>query len=165
VQILYNDSPLQSNLCYFQIRRSIVLSGGAVVNTWQQLSDGPLLNTFGAIRSYCGLNSNPTVGQFVDALKNTIINAFALRGLCGTGCENGSVSVLDNLALGASSPNPSTNDGKETPDVPESFHVAQQVQKDMGAAVHAGDMEVFPVVHLYSEMSVWHQPISPMGGT
>jgi hypothetical protein len=117
-----------------------------VVNTWQQLSDGPLLNTFGAIRSYSGLNSNPNLGQFVDALKTTIINAFALRCLFGTGCENGSVSVLDNLASGASSPNPSTSHGKETLNVPESFHVAQQVQKDMGAAVNAGDLEVFPVV-------------------
>jgi hypothetical protein len=37
--------------------------------------------------------------------------------------------------------------GKETPDdVSESFHVAQQVQKDIGTAVHACDMEVFSVV-------------------
>jgi hypothetical protein len=44
----------------------------------------------------------------------------------------------------ASSPNLSTSHGKETSDdVPESFHVAQQVQKDTGAAVHAGDMGVF----------------------
>jgi hypothetical protein len=30
-------------------------------------------------------------------------------------------------------------------DVPESCHVAQQVQKDIGTAVHGGDMEVFSV--------------------
>jgi hypothetical protein len=29
-----------------------------------------------------------------------------------------------------------------------SFHVAQQVQKDIGATVHAGDIEVFSVVYV-----------------
>jgi hypothetical protein len=47
------------------------------------------------------------------------------------------------------SQNPSTNHGKEAPDdVPEGFHVAHQVQKDMGAAVLAGDMEVFSVAYV-----------------
>jgi hypothetical protein len=36
--------------------------------------------------------------------------------------------------------------GKETTDtVPESFHLTKQVQKDICAAVHAGDMEVLSV--------------------
>jgi hypothetical protein len=49
----------------------------------------------------------------------------------------------------AASRNPSTSHGKETPDdVPESFPVAQQVQKDTGAAVHAGDMEMFSVTYI-----------------
>jgi hypothetical protein len=35
--------------------------------------------------------------------------------------------------------NASTSHGKEThDDVPGNFHVAEQVQKDIGAAVHAG---------------------------
>jgi hypothetical protein len=35
---------------------------------------------------------------------------------------------------------------KESPDVvPESFLFVQQVQKDTGAAIHAGDMEMFSV--------------------
>jgi hypothetical protein len=38
---------------------------------------------FGAIRLYCGSNDNPTVGQFVDALKTSIINDPASSGLCG----------------------------------------------------------------------------------
>jgi hypothetical protein len=37
---------------------------------------------------------------------------------------------------------------KEAHDVPESFHIAQQVQKDIDAAVHAGDMEVFSVAYV-----------------
>jgi hypothetical protein len=47
-----------------------------------------------------------------------------------------------------SSPNPSTSRSKETLDVPKSFHVAQQEQKGTGAALHAGDMEVFSVAYV-----------------
>jgi hypothetical protein len=34
--------------------------------------------TFGDIYSYCGCNNNPTVGQFVNALKTSIVNGHAL---------------------------------------------------------------------------------------
>jgi hypothetical protein len=44
--------------------------------------------------------------------------------------------------------NPSTSCSKETRDVPESFCVVQQVQKDIGAAVHAGDGKVFSVAYV-----------------
>jgi hypothetical protein len=44
--------------------------------------DDPLVNTFGAIRSYCCLNNNQTVGQFVDAQKTNIINGLTFIGLC-----------------------------------------------------------------------------------
>jgi hypothetical protein len=64
-----------------------------------------------------------------------------------------SATLLDNLQSllrepDTSSPNPSTSRSKETLAVPESFHVAQQVQKHTGAAVHAGDMEVFSVAYI-----------------
>jgi hypothetical protein len=37
----------------------------------------------------------------------------------------------------------------DSPDfIPISFHVAEQVQKDIGAAAHAGDMEVFSVAYI-----------------
>jgi hypothetical protein len=45
----------------------------------------------------------------------------------------------------AASGNPSTSHGKETP---ESFPAAQHVQKDTGAAVHAGDMEGLSVAYV-----------------
>jgi hypothetical protein len=51
-------------------------------------------------------------------------------------------------------PNPSTSRSKETRDVPERFHVAQQVQKDIGAAVHAGDMEVFSVAYVSGSIAI-----------
>jgi len=37
----------------------------------QNLNQNPLENTFGVIRLHCGLNNNPTVGQFADALKTS----------------------------------------------------------------------------------------------
>jgi hypothetical protein len=56
--------------------------------------------------------------------------------ICGTICEDDNATILDNLQSllrepETSSPNPSTSHSKETRDVPESFHVAQQVQKDI----------------------------------
>ncbi|PNF26771.1 hypothetical protein B7P43_G18200, partial [Cryptotermes secundus] len=45
----------------------------------QNLNQDPLENTFGAIRLNCGSNNNPTGGQFVDALKTSIINGLALQ--------------------------------------------------------------------------------------
>jgi hypothetical protein len=125
---------------------------GAAVNTWQQLFDDPLVNTSGAICLYCGSNNNPTMGWFVDALKTSIINGLAFRGLCETNCENNGATLMDNIlsllrSPDASSPNSSTSLSKETLDhVPKSFHVVRQVQKDTGAEVH-GDVEVFPVAY------------------
>jgi hypothetical protein len=81
---------------------------------------------------YCGSNSNPTLGQFVDALKAVIIDGLAFRGLYETDCEDDGATLMDNLQslLGApvaSSPNLSTRHCKENPnDVSDSFHVAQQ---------------------------------------
>jgi hypothetical protein len=54
----------------------------------RNLNQDPLENTFRAIRPYCGSNNNPTVGQFVDALKTSIINGIAFRGLCETNCKD-----------------------------------------------------------------------------
>jgi hypothetical protein len=77
------------------------------------------MNTFGVIRLYCGSNDNPTVGQFVDVLKTSIISGLAFGGLCGTNCEDDDAAVLDilQLLLGApdvASRNPSTSHGKRT---------------------------------------------------
>jgi hypothetical protein len=63
----------------------------------QNLNQDPLENTFRAIRSYCGSNNNPTVGQFVDALKTSIISGLAFRDLGETNCEDDSATLLDNL--------------------------------------------------------------------
>jgi hypothetical protein len=65
-----------------------LLTIGAVQHVWGKVSEehklkfletrnlnqDALENTLGAIRLLCGSNSNPSVGQFVDALKTVIIN-------------------------------------------------------------------------------------------
>jgi hypothetical protein len=78
--------------------------------------------------------------------------------LHGTKCEDDGVTLLDNLQLllrepDTFSPNPSTSRSKQTRDVPEHFHVAQQVQKDIGAAVHTGDIEVFSVAYVIGSIA------------
>jgi hypothetical protein len=120
----------------------------------RNLNQDPLENTFGAIRLHCGSNNNPTVGQFVDALKTSIINGLAFRGLRGTNCEEDDTSVLDNLhsllrGPDASPSDPSTRHSRETPDnVGGSLHVAEQIQQAVGAAVRAGDMKMLSVAYV-----------------
>ncbi|PNF15720.1 hypothetical protein B7P43_G12478 [Cryptotermes secundus] len=120
----------------------------------QNLNQDPLENTFGAIRLNCGSNNNPTVGQFVNALKTSIISGLAFRGLGETNCEDDGATLLDNLqslfrAPETASRYPSTSHDKETPaGMPESFHVTQQVHMDMSPAVPAGEMEVFSVAYV-----------------
>jgi hypothetical protein len=60
------------------------------------LNEDPLENTFGVICLHCGSNNNPTVGQFVDALKTSIINGLAYTGLHDANCEGDDTELLDN---------------------------------------------------------------------
>ena len=83
-----------------------LISIGAVQHVWRKVSEehkfkflenrnlnqDALENTFGAIRLHCGSN-NPSVGQFVDALKTDIINGLAYRSLYGTNCEDDGASL------------------------------------------------------------------------
>jgi hypothetical protein len=86
---------------------------------------------------------------------SSIISGLAFRGLGETNCKDDGATYLDNLqsllTAPDASPHPSTSHGKETP---ESFHVAQQVQKDTGAAVHADDMEVFSVAYVSGSIAI-----------
>jgi hypothetical protein len=59
------------------VRRTVKEVGFKCLHTQNQNHD-PLENTLGDICSYCGCNSNPTVGQFVDDFKTSIINGLAL---------------------------------------------------------------------------------------
>jgi hypothetical protein len=63
----------------------------------QNLNQDPHKNIFGVIPFYCGSNSNPTVGEFVDVLKTSIINGLAFGGLYETNCEEDGGNFLNNL--------------------------------------------------------------------
>jgi hypothetical protein len=103
---------------------------------------------------YCGSNDNPTVGQFVDALKTSIINGLAFRGLQGTNCEDDGTTLLDDLrsflrASDASPPNPCTSHSRENPDdVSDSFYGLENVQQKVASDVCASDMEILSVVYV-----------------
>jgi len=136
----FNKPPLSQNGWLVNI--------GAVRHVWRRwkqagfkyletrnLNQDPLENTFGVIRLQCGSNNNPTVGQFVDALKTSIINDLAFRDLRNTNCEDDEAELLDNLhsfleESDASLPHPLKNHGTGTEGaVP--IHVAEQVQEEV----------------------------------
>ena len=95
----------------------------------RSLNQDPLENTLGVIRWHCGSNNNPTVGQFVDALKTNIINGLAYKGLHNANCEGDDTELLDNLhsllkESSASRPNLPTCHGSGS-------HTAEQVQQEV----------------------------------
>jgi len=47
--------------------------------------------------SKCGSNSNPNVGQLVNAQKSSIINGLAFRGLSNTNCKDDKTELVGNL--------------------------------------------------------------------
>jgi hypothetical protein len=125
-----------------------MVSIGAVRHVWRMLKQAafkypetrnvnqdPLENTFGVIRLHCGSNNNPTVGQFVDALKTNNINDLAFTDLRNTNCEGDKTELLDNLhsfleESDASLLHTSTNHGTRT-DGALPIHVAEQVQQEL----------------------------------
>jgi hypothetical protein len=90
----------------------------------------------------------------VDALKTSITNG--LTSLCGTNHKDENASCLDNLHSLLKGPDTSTSDPsishiRETTDnVNGSFHVAQQVQQEVCAAVCDGNMKMFSTAYVSS---------------
>jgi hypothetical protein len=128
----------------------------AACHVWRTVkkAGSPFENTLGVICFHCGSNSNPTVGQFVGALKTSIINGLAFSGLHGTKCEDDGTPLLDDLhsllkVSDASPPNSSTSHSRENPDdVYDSFHASEAVQQKVAAILCAGDIEVFSVAYI-----------------
>jgi len=58
----------------------------------RNLNQDALENTFGANHLHYGSNNNPSVGQFLDALKTVIINGLGYRSLYGTNCGDDGAS-------------------------------------------------------------------------
>jgi hypothetical protein len=114
----------------------------------QCLIQDPLEKSFGVIGLHCGSNNNRTVGQFVDALKTSIINGLACTGLHNANCE-GNDTELANLhsflkESHGSSPNPSTSHGRETlHDGLSRSCIAEQVQWEA-----CDDMNLFSVAYV-----------------
>ena len=138
---------------------------GAVQHVWRKvhkftfletrnLNQDALENTFGSIRLHCGSNNNPSIRQFVDALKTVIINGLAYRSLYGSNCEDDGASLLDKLhsfleSSNASSTSPSTSHDSETTDiVPDIFHIGKETQQGVSAAVRAYDVKMFSVAYV-----------------
>jgi len=141
---------------------------GAVQHVWRRVSEehkfkfletrnlnqDALKNTFGAIHLHCGSNSNPCVGQFVDALKTVIINGLAYRSQCCLNCEDDGASLLDKLhsflkPSNASSTSPSTSHDDETNgSVPDIVHIGKEAQRGVSAAVRACDVKKFSVAYV-----------------
>jgi hypothetical protein len=100
----------------------------------QNLNQDQLENTFGVIYLHCGSNNNPTMGQFADVLKTSIINGLSFGGLSNTNCGRDGTELLDNLhsfleESHVSVPHPSANRGTGTDDA-VTIHVAGQVQQE-----------------------------------
>jgi hypothetical protein len=113
----------------------------------RNLNQDALENTFGAILLHCGSNYNPTVGQFVDALKTVIINGLAYRGLVNPNCKDDGATLLENLhsflkPSSVFSPSPLTSHDRETTDdVPFIAH-GKKAQQEVHMAMSDGDMKV-----------------------
>ena len=76
--------------------RTLKSAGFYYLNT-QSLNQDPLENTFVVIHLHCDSNNNPTVAQFIDALKTGIINDLAYTGLRNANCGGDDTELLDNL--------------------------------------------------------------------
>ena len=120
----------------------------------QSLNQDPLENAFGVICLHHGSNDEPTVEQFVDALKTSIINGLAYTGLHNANCEGDDTELLDNLhsflkESCASLLNPSTSHSRETlHDGLCGSHIAEQVPWE----VNDVNMDLFSVAMLVASL-------------
>jgi len=105
---------------------------------------------FVVIHLHCGSFTNPTVGQFVDALKTSIISGLSYTGLQNAICDGDDIELLDNLysflqESRASPPNPSTSHCREAlHDGLSGSHFAEQVQQEENDV----DVGLFSVVYV-----------------
>ena len=119
----------------------------------RNLNQDALENTFDAIRLHCGSNNNPSVGQFVDALKTVIITGLPYRGLRDRSCEDDGATLLDNLhsflkPSCVSSSSPSVSHVRETTDDAPYVDDTKEVQKGECKAVRFCDMAALSVAYI-----------------
>lgn len=72
----------------------------------RSLNQDPIEHLFGSVRANCGSNVNPTVPQFVAALKTSMVNGLAFVDIKRSNCEEESdtVELLNNLQNFVASP-------------------------------------------------------------
>ncbi|KAJ8965588.1 hypothetical protein NQ317_011575 [Molorchus minor] len=63
----------------------------------RSINQDPLENLFGAVRSSCGSNDNPTCIHFASSLKTQILNGLTQQDLSGTNCEQDDSILLSDL--------------------------------------------------------------------
>jgi len=102
---------------------------------------------------HCGSKNNPSVGQFVDALKTVIINGLAYRGLLDPNCEDDGATLLDNLhsflkPSSVSSPSQSTSHDRETTDNVLYIAHANEAQEGVRTAIRAGEVKMLSVAYV-----------------
>jgi len=101
---------------------------------------------------HCRSNNNPSVGQFVDALKTVIISGLACRGLLNPNSDDDGATLLDNLhscvkTSAVSSPSQSISHDRETTD-DAAYIFRDKAQEGVHTAMCAGDMKMFSVVYV-----------------
>ncbi|XP_063244533.1 uncharacterized protein LOC134544224 isoform X2 [Bacillus rossius redtenbacheri] len=134
-----------------------ITSMNAAVHVWRVLSEAgfrflqlrnlnqdALENLFGAIRSYCGSNYNPTIYQFSAALKTAVINSLAFKGYSGN-CQADHATVLSDLhtflfGLEPSDKNASSGDVVVKPCYDSYVNAVADIEN----AVQCGDISVLP---------------------
>ena len=117
-QLTPSNNGWNTNNCAVQHVWRTLRNAGFGYHETRSLNQNPLENTFGVIRLHCGSNNKKNVGQFVDALKTSIINGLAYTGLRNANCESDDTDLLDDLNLllkesSASRTNASTSHGRE----------------------------------------------------
>ena len=108
---------------------------------------------------HCGSNNNPSVGQFVDALKAIIINGLAYRSLYGTNCEDDGAPLLGKLHSFLKPSNVSSTSASKSHDsetahrVPDIVHIGKETKREVSAAVRACDVKMFSVAYVISSIA------------
>ena len=102
---------------------------------------------------HCESNNNPSVGQFVDALKTVIINGIAYRGLLDPNSGDDGATLLDNMhsflkSSSVSSPSQLTSHDRETTDDVLYIVRINKAQEYVCMAIGTGDVTMLLVSYV-----------------
>ncbi|XP_063226077.1 uncharacterized protein LOC134532935 isoform X2 [Bacillus rossius redtenbacheri] len=138
-----------------------ITSINAAIHVWNVLSEAgfqylqlrnlnqdALENLFGAVRSYCGSNFNPTTSHFTAALKTAVINNLAFKGYSGN-CQPDNASVLTDLQSFLLGHKSSTHDQVSSGVVVECCDKSYvRAVTEIEIAVQGGEASVMPAAYV-----------------